>query len=478
MMEQPPRPTPQPQPEERASHPPSWMARPPAHVVMQQQRQVQVQMQMQQQQMQQMQQQQMQQMQQQQLLSLQLQNMQLQNSLEAKRAARARLAAAQRHEMESTHPDSREQLLQQVALQSVQLQTLMLRQIEGRGEGLQPTASAAAVADGMGGLGAVASTLDRVGGPRAAMPEGAPESSPRTAGRAGSQRQHGDGATGESAVGAHGDGVLGMPPTQGMHQLKPDELDLDLLMPDDEDAELDTAGVDLLAELGIEGLHDQVSELRGIRRLRRSVWAVLFVGRMWEVLSRRAGMSADDMAALIGVQTQVCKAWARHLIGPHLRSLVQSEAEGMSLEVKAVPAGGFAAVQQAGSEAAQKAGKFWHENTEAARRQQHSADELALMRLAIRSRCGTPCHAQLARDAPLFWGPLRPQQFTSVHVATTDVPRRHHPPQPAARRSLPWVLRPHQRRRPPQANPQAAAALHGAAANGRDALPPRRAHRE
>ena len=97
-----------------------------------------------------------------------------------------------------------------------------------------------------------------------------------------------------------------------MHQIKPDDLDLDLLEPDD-DLEAELAHFDPLAELGIAGLS---SELDGAdatprERLRRAAWAAVFCHRMWKLLAARDGRSSGDLAKLVTANHQICRLWCQ-----------------------------------------------------------------------------------------------------------------------------------------------------------------------
>lgn len=77
------------------------------------------------------------------------------------------------------------------------------------------------------------------------------------------------------------------------------------------------------------------------------------VNRLRLRIAGRGGLSSEDAATLIVVNSKVAKAWASHLLKPHLESL-QSE-KSLTLRVVAVPPGGFGAAAEAEAEAAEVA---------------------------------------------------------------------------------------------------------------------------
>ena len=214
--------------------------------------------------------------QQQQSMMLQVQNMRLQTSLQAKRAVRARVAEKQAGGQQA-------EMLQQVALQSVQLQALMLRQMSGGGPGMMlPIAS-----EGR----APQRALDQQPPSQQSPPDSVAAAAAAT--------------TATASYGAHDQEqglslrdarertttLLGEGPATDMREIRPDDLDLDLLLPADGEAASaagDDGNEDVLAELGVErmsGLSDEDEKLDGVRRFRARVHIVIFVRRCWKLLS-------------------------------------------------------------------------------------------------------------------------------------------------------------------------------------------------
>jgi hypothetical protein len=334
---------------------------------------------------------------QQQMLALQVQTMQLQSSLEAKRAQRRRLLEQRRAEEQANAGGGggtdQQELLQQVALQSMQLQTMMLKQMSQGGSAVGGGAMASAT-----GLPAASQQPQQ---PQQPHVQSAPQSQPAAAVDAAeppTTAAAGQGAA-EPAVPA-GEGTdtdaspLDNPPVTTMHQLRADDYDLDVIVPDvDIDEEL--GEYDALAELGVAPLEDPKAGSRSaLRRLRAPVWALIFIHRTEKLAAAKSSYSAEQVAPLFEIQMKVCKAWVKHVASPHMASLAADH--DLSLDCQAVPDGGFvregddgadvaggegAAGGAAGQQPAKR--KFWSKSSDSRNK---SADEEAFLKLRIRTR--------------------------------------------------------------------------------------------
>jgi hypothetical protein len=246
------------------------------------------------------------------MMSMQLHNMQLHASLEAKRATRLRLEEKQAASAGSNHAE----LLQQVATQSLQLQALMVQQMVDTGGGAGVLATEVGRDSGGGVPHGIPARLPQSASLRThreLLPQPQPQPQPQQAGRPAVDPSR------TEPISSNSMNALGKGPREGMREIKPDELDLDLLVPTEDPAASLDFDSDPLAELGIHG-HGGVKRdpegeesVEGKRRrifhpMRVAFAAICFTQRCWADFARKkqGGFSTDDATQLVNKMTTVC----------------------------------------------------------------------------------------------------------------------------------------------------------------------------